>query len=930
MSNLTTKAEIIKQPGFLKRFYNLEPRAAGRILALLVSLTAIKIAMLISLRKYLFEIHFRIFRTPVTWINHAWFYLFVLVMAGSIVCLCIRIKANNNAIVALRAANYTILGLGVAFMALIYHVTLPAGLLSANFIIRLKDAACSYWPIICVHKPFLGIWLASYTIFYRLLICRRCGDYALYLTAIYFGLFAMVNFQGFVTFKDELLALDGLGLAFLAGGRSFKDGNDSLWLVLPAVWTLCGWLIFRLVASMVLPGACSYSILLTVSICEVFGLATAVSVIFGFTRVWFMVMPFYIATFWLLPSQHFTAIGNFNKLICLGLELPRYFIDEVLVVFVIGTLAAGWLWFLPKSRLLALDLICILVIGLALIDLRLSQVMGVRLGWDLLTFNDTPKMIWLLARPYLSGLICALAALVLLYVLLVISLTHWLARGSDDRAHSEHRGMNYVGFIFIILALIGLFADDPDKVEGMWPVNMMCNCPLIRKAVTSPMTPDEFVASARKLGLSDALQYPVITTSPARTNLNVVLIFMESSYDEYLSLFNGVPDTEPLLSQYISRMELFPNYFSDFQSSIHARFAAFTSLYPVKDYDAFTRQRVPVRSLFEILHQNGYFCSIFYSSSFDYTGFRDFLHGREIDEMYDADTMPGPRSTKPVSWGLREEETTRAICSEIRKRAGMEAPFFLTYVPAAPHYPYDGIPSPFMKNKMTQRGNYQPLYLNQLRYMDWNIASILDELKKTHLLNNTMVIITDDHGEMLGVDGGPIGHGWAVSTSLANIPLIIMDPGSPSFKVNYTVGSEVDLLPTILDRLGIPIPSDQIYEGHSLYQTTNLLHRSIYLNSFQQYAVIQDHEFIWSSGLNGGKCDYNQNFLCFDITNDVAPTRFIKSQRPPGSIPSVYDFNKFQENFLKNYRFYCDDVYKIRRIYLENASGAAAENEIEH
>jgi len=102
------------------------------------------------------------------------------------------------------------------------------------------------------------------------------------------------------------------------------------------------------------------------------------------------------------------------------------------------------------------------------------------------------------------------------------------------------------------------------------------------------------------------------------------------------------------------------------------------------------------------------------------------------------------------------------------------------------------------------------------------------------------------------------------------------------------------------------------------------------VNSFQQYAVIQDHEFIWSSGLNGGKCDYNQNFLCFDITNDVAPTRFIKSQRPPGSIPSVYDFNKFQENFLKNYRFYCDDVYKIRRIYLENASGAAAENEIEH
>ena len=39
--------------------------------------------------------------------------------------------------------------------------------------------------------------------------------------------------------------------------------------------------------------------------------------------------------------------------------------------------------------------------------------------------------------------------------------------------------------------------------------------------------------------------------------------------------------------------------------------------------------------------------------------------------------------------------------------------------------------------------------MNELLYMDWNITSILDELKSSGLLDHTLVIITADHGEML-------------------------------------------------------------------------------------------------------------------------------------------------------------------------------------
>ena len=143
----------------------------------------------------------------------------------------------------------------------------------------------------------------------------------------------------------------------------------------------------------------------------------------------------------------------------------------------------------------------------------------------------------------------------------------------------------------------------------------------------------------------------------AKRELNVLMIFLESSYNRHLSLFGGTEDTQPLLAKYKQRMELFPNFFSNFAGSIQARFATFTSLYPTRDFNLFTRNRVGVKSLFEALHDNGYSTSLFYSSFLDYTGFRDMLQGRGIEQLYDADTMPGKRTTAPVSWGLREEET---------------------------------------------------------------------------------------------------------------------------------------------------------------------------------------------------------------------------------------------------------------------------------
>ena len=80
--------------------------------------------------------------------------------------------------------------------------------------------------------------------------------------------------------------------------------------------------------------------------------------------------------------------------------------------------------------------------------------------------------------------------------------------------------------------------------------------------------------------------------------------------------------------------------------------------------------------------------------------------------------------------------------------------------------------------------------------MDWVMASIVDQLKESGLLDKTLVVITNDHGERTGRRMAAHRAWLGPDPELANTPLIIMDPQKPGTALNYTLGSQIDLLPT--------------------------------------------------------------------------------------------------------------------------------------
>ncbi|MCE9657530.1 MAG: sulfatase-like hydrolase/transferase [Burkholderiales bacterium] len=98
-----------------------------------------------------------------------------------------------------------------------------------------------------------------------------------------------------------------------------------------------------------------------------------------------------------------------------------------------------------------------------------------------------------------------------------------------------------------------------------------------------------------------------------------------------------------------------------------------------------------------------------------------------------------------------------------------------------------------------RRHNY---YLNCLRDVDRNIATVLAELDASGLADRTIVVLTADHGDM---DGAHKLHakGAVAYREQINVPLIVVDPSQAGGKQCRAVTSHVDLAPTLLSLAGV-------------------------------------------------------------------------------------------------------------------------------
>jgi arylsulfatase A-like enzyme len=111
------------------------------------------------------------------------------------------------------------------------------------------------------------------------------------------------------------------------------------------------------------------------------------------------------------------------------------------------------------------------------------------------------------------------------------------------------------------------------------------------------------------------------------------------------------------------------------------------------------------------------------------------------------------------------------------------------------------IDKPSLTDQQVALGMYG--YLDCIEFLDHHFGRLLDELESRGILENTIVIVTSDHGEHFG-DHQLFGHGNSLYQPLVHVPLIISCPGRvPDARTVDQFVSLVDLPATVLDVVGL-------------------------------------------------------------------------------------------------------------------------------
>ncbi len=290
---------------------------------------------------------------------------------------------------------------------------------------------------------------------------------------------------------------------------------------------------------------------------------------------------------------------------------------------------------------------------------------------------------------------------------------------------------------------------------------------------------------------------------------NVILISIDALRARSIGAYGRERATTPFLDAFAREGVLFTQAVAQSTTTPASHMTLFTSLYPGthgvtdlthgSDLDAYG-------TLAEILRQHGYA-----TAAVTEDGLLEPSLG--FDRGFDSYTETKNRGAERALGHL--EHTARIVAEWLAKRR--DEPFFLFVHSAQVHEPYT--PPSQYRGIFGVAGAVGPAdaldrYEETVRYTDDQLAALWQSIAPLGVADHTIVVITSDHGEEFG-EHGALGHGTQLFDETLLVPLIMRAPGllPRGARVDAQVGL-IDVLPTLLDLLHLPIPVHA--EGRSL------------------------------------------------------------------------------------------------------------------
>jgi arylsulfatase A-like enzyme len=335
---------------------------------------------------------------------------------------------------------------------------------------------------------------------------------------------------------------------------------------------------------------------------------------------------------------------------------------------------------------------------------------------------------------------------------------------------------------------------------------------------------------------------PGAGTGPRLAQPNVLVIVLDAARPDFFSCYGDSRKHTPNLDALAAEGQLYLHAHSSSNWSIPGHTSLFSGLYPTSHGALKVASRVgeKVPLLADILAGNGWATASFYENP---------LVGRVTGLDRGFSVAVGPeldhRTKLTFDWILerllgRRSRTTQCLrlAGEwIEDAASNRRPYFVFLNLMPTHFPYEAR-QPYFNAIVREKGLRSEdcrsigdlghwatdqrkvwqrlaqatpgelacvtaLYESNIRYLDDNLGQFLGRLRSNGQLQNTVVVVTSDHGENLGEHGLFTHMRNALFEQATHIPLIVWAPGRvPPARLENPV-SLVDVMPTILELVGL-------------------------------------------------------------------------------------------------------------------------------
>ena len=317
------------------------------------------------------------------------------------------------------------------------------------------------------------------------------------------------------------------------------------------------------------------------------------------------------------------------------------------------------------------------------------------------------------------------------------------------------------------------------------------------------------------------------------TNLekpNFVFILMESVPAEHLSLYGYERNVSPNIDAFAEKSIVFNKSYSTASHSDYSQTAFLSAKYTLTNsYRNFFDQDYPKVFMWDVLKKQNYSTAYISSQDDEWANMINYYNKENLD-LYDYSLSD--REYDYGSGNARkdyDEETIERVIDWINNTNN---PFFVYTNLQATHHPYvypenNSIFTPDNPSSSTNYfsiagGDYEKelnRYDNSIAYVDKQLGKLFDYLEESNLLENTIVVISADHGEILERRHGYLRHGFGVYEEEVRNPLIFYIPGQEHQIINNRVQS-IDVIPTIVDITGFEQLED--FQGYPMVKKQNI------------------------------------------------------------------------------------------------------------